>query len=49
MTTKSEPKEANRKMIKCSQCKETFSGGFDYRMHWEEFHLDYAMRQVKLT
>lgn len=34
--------------IKCSACKETFSEGFDYRMHWEEFHLDYAMEQVKI-
>jgi hypothetical protein len=25
-----------------------FSKGFDYRMHWEEFHLDYAMEQVKI-
>jgi len=35
-------------IIKCSACEEMFSNGFDYRMHWEEFHLDYAMEQVKI-
>ena len=34
--------------IKCSACNKTFSSGFDYRMHWEELHLDYAMEQIKI-
>ena len=34
--------------IKCSACDKTFSSGFDYRMHWEELHLDYAMEQIKI-
>jgi len=25
--------------IKCSRCNETFCGGFDYRMHFDQ-HLD---------
>ena len=25
--------------IRCSQCDETFKGGFEYRMHWEEIHF----------
>ena len=25
--------------IVCSQCKERFSSGYDYRIHWEK-HLD---------
>jgi len=29
----------DRHIIKCSQCDETFSGGFEYRIHWEK-HLD---------
>ena len=28
-----------RKIIRCSQCAEEFSGGFEYRMHWEEKHF----------
>ena len=35
-------------MIKCSVCDESFSHGFDYRMHWDEMHLDYAMEQLKI-
>lgn len=32
-----------RNSIKCSQCDETFSSGFDYRIHWEK-HLDEFLR-----
>ena len=28
-----------KKIIKCSQCEEEFSNGYDYRMHWEEKHF----------
>ena len=35
-------------IIRCSACEEMFSNGFDYRMHWDELHLDYAMKQVKI-
>tara|TARA_R110002012_G_scaffold309023_3_gene515811 strand:- start:258 stop:401 length:144 start_codon:yes stop_codon:yes gene_type:complete len=28
-----------RPIIKCSRCDETFSAGFDYRMHFDK-HLD---------
>jgi len=33
-----------RKMIKCSKCNKTFSGGYEYRMHWEKYHYDYAIK-----
>lgn len=36
-----------RNGIKCSQCDETFPGGYDYRMHWEKHHLDYALKLNK--
>jgi hypothetical protein len=36
-----------RNTIKCSQCNETFPGGFEYRMHWEKMHLQDAIEQVK--
>ena len=29
----------DRNIIRCSQCEETFPGGFEYRMHWEK-HLN---------
>jgi uncharacterized C2H2 Zn-finger protein len=29
----------SRPSIKCSRCDKTFTGGFDYRMHFEE-HMD---------
>jgi len=32
-----------RHSIKCSQCDETFPAGFEYRMHWEDAHLDGAI------
>lgn len=35
------------KIIKCSQCDETFFGGFEYRMHWEKKHLQQALNQIK--
>ena len=28
-----------KNIIKCSQCDAEFSGGYDYRMHWEEKHF----------
>jgi len=28
-----------KKIIKCSQCNEEFSNGYDYRMHWEKEHF----------
>jgi len=28
-----------KKIIKCSQCEEEFSGGFEYREHWEKEHF----------
>lgn len=36
-----------KNIIKCSQCNATFSGGYEYRMHWEEKHLDDALKFVK--
>ena len=24
-----------------------FTGGFEYRMHWDSCHLDYALKLVK--
>lgn len=36
-----------RHTIKCSQCNETFVGGLEYRKHWEEHHLEYALKLVK--
>ena len=35
------------KIIKCSQCDQTFSGGLEYRMHWEKKHLQQALNQIK--
>jgi len=34
--------------IKCSQCDKTFVGGYDYRIHWEEAHLDNAIKQNEI-
>lgn len=34
--------------IKCSQCDKTFSGGYDYRIHWEKAHLDNAIKQNEI-
>jgi hypothetical protein len=28
-----------KNIIKCSQCEEEFSGGFEYREHWEKKHF----------
>ena len=28
-----------RNIIRCSQCDEEFSGGYEYRLHWEEKHF----------
>jgi ribosomal protein L37AE/L43A len=36
----------NKKIIKCSQCKEEFSGGYEYRMHWE-VHLDQYLERER--
>ena len=36
-----------KKTIKCSLCKQTFFNGWDYREHWEEAHLDWAMEYAK--
>tara|TARA_B100000902_G_C27104217_1_gene810316 strand:+ start:218 stop:358 length:141 start_codon:yes stop_codon:yes gene_type:complete len=33
-----------KKKIKCSQCNKEFEHGFEYRMHWEKNHLDYAIK-----
>ena len=33
-------------MIKCSQCDETFFGGYEYRMHWE-IHLNKFLKNKK--
>ena len=30
--------------IKCSLCDETFPSGTPYRKHWEEVHLDDALK-----
>ena len=35
-----------RKMIKCSQCDQTFYTGFDYRIHWE-LHLNKFIEEEK--
>ena len=35
------------KIIKCSQCNATFTGGYDYRLHWEKEHLPYALNLIK--
>jgi uncharacterized Fe-S center protein len=32
--------------IKCSQCDETFPGGYEYRIHWEK-HLDEFLKKQK--
>ena len=29
----------SKKIIRCSQCDEEFSNGYDYRMHWEKEHF----------
>ena len=29
-----------KNIIKCSQCNEEFSGGFEYREHWEKVHFN---------
>ena len=34
--------------IKCSKCNEMFTGGYDYRMHWEKAHLDNAIKQNEI-
>lgn len=31
--------DTKRNIIRCSQCDEEFTGGFEYRMHWEEKHF----------
>tara|TARA_R110002012_G_scaffold65029_1_gene170722 strand:+ start:309 stop:440 length:132 start_codon:yes stop_codon:yes gene_type:complete len=36
----------NKHTIKCSQCDEQFSGGFEYRMHWEK-HLEEFLKKEK--
>ena len=36
-----------KKTIKCSMCEQTFFNDWDYREHWEEKHLDYAMQYAK--
>ncbi len=36
----------NKHTIKCSQCEETFSHGFEYRMHWEK-HLKEFLKKEK--
>jgi uncharacterized C2H2 Zn-finger protein len=36
-----------KNIIKCSQCNAVFSGGHEYRAHWEEKHLDDALKFVK--
>ena len=33
--------------IKCSLCNKTFPNGAPYRKHWEEVHLDYALKHTK--
>jgi hypothetical protein len=33
--------------IKCSLCDKTFPNGAPYRKHWEEVHLDYALKHTK--
>ena len=35
-----------RDSIKCSQCDETFPGGYEYRMHWEK-HLNEFLKLKK--
>ena len=35
-----------RNTIRCSQCEEEFTNGFDYRMHWE-LHLDKFFNDIK--
>ena len=35
-----------RHSIKCSQCDETFPGGYEYRMHWEK-HLDEFLEEKR--
>ena len=32
--------------IKCSLCDETFTNGTPYRKHWEDVHLDYALKYL---
>tara|TARA_R110002020_G_scaffold463070_3_gene682928 strand:- start:518 stop:661 length:144 start_codon:yes stop_codon:yes gene_type:complete len=34
----------SKKIIKCSQCDATFERGFEYRMHWEKYHYNDAIR-----
>jgi FeS assembly SUF system protein len=36
-----------RDIIKCSQCEETFSGGFEYRIHWEKHFNEFMMDNNK--
>tara|TARA_R110002124_G_scaffold61188_8_gene167806 strand:- start:1171 stop:1329 length:159 start_codon:yes stop_codon:yes gene_type:complete len=26
--------------IRCSRCEKTFKGGFEYRMHFDAYHLE---------
>lgn len=35
--------------IQCSQCNATFPHGNEYRVHWEEAHLNYALEQLKIN
>ena len=31
--------EKNKNIIKSSQCDKEFSGGYEYRLHWEQVHF----------
>ncbi len=33
------------KIIKCSQCDETFDNGYEYRMHWEKHFEEYLKKE----
>jgi len=33
------------KIIKCSQCEETFSNGYEYRIHWQIHFEEYLKKE----
>ena len=37
----------SKNTIKCSQCDAVFPGGYEYRLHWENEHLEDALKFVK--
>ena len=36
----------SKNIIRCSQCYDEFPGGYEYRMHWNEYHFYPYLRSV---